>query len=223
MANLKNLKSDSVLRRENVERSFGKFVATETAARAIGKITPGMEVFGFSKGQFSKIDIIEHCLLTTGPADVTIVTWSASAGDIKRAHSFLNNRAIRGIRFLVDFSFKARKPHFLKALVEAFGPDCIRMTVIHAKFVLIRNEDWNIVLRTSMNLNYNPRFENFEISESKEFAKFMQAILDEIWDNSDLGESLCRDTGTVQRKFRQMYAGEGLEKQNVLDLVPGEL
>lgn len=223
MADLKNIKSKCVLKRDNVERSFGKFVTAETAARAIGEIAPGMEVFGFTKGQFSKIDMIEHCLNATGPADVSIVTWSASAGDIKRAHSFLKNQAIRSIRFLVDFSFKARKPHFLKALVETFGPDCIRMTVIHAKFILIRNKDWNIVIRTSMNLNYNPRFENFEISESEAFAVFMQGILDEIWENSDLGESLCSDTGTVQRKFRQMYAGDGFGRQNDLDLVPGKL
>ena len=45
----------------------------------------------------------------------------------------------------------------------------------------IRNRDWDIVVRTSMNLNENPRLENIEISESKEFADFFCHIADEIF------------------------------------------
>jgi len=31
----------------------------------------------FNKGQFSMIDLIGHCLESTGPADVTIATWTS--------------------------------------------------------------------------------------------------------------------------------------------------
>lgn len=57
-----------------------------------------------------------------------------------------------------------------------------------SKYFLIRNETWNLVIRTSMNLNYNPRYENFEISDDKDFAEFHQTIIDEIWSSQKAGE-----------------------------------
>jgi len=222
-ANLKHLKTNTVLKRRSTKRKLGRHFNKETAARSIGNIEKGCEIFGFSKGQFSKIDIIEHCLEQTGPADVFICTWSASSGDIRRAASFLRSSKIKSLKFLVDFSFKARKPAFLKELVETFGNDAVRMSVIHAKCVLIQNEDWNIVIRTSMNLNYNPRFENFEISEDKDFADFMFGIVNEIWQNSDAAENLTGYNPKIERQFKQMYLSDGFDKANVLDIVPGEL
>ena len=221
--NLFGIKSQTIFKRSPVVRKMVRGFNKETAARSIGDISHGMECFGFTKGQFSKIDIIEHCLETTGPADVSIITWSASTGDIQRAHAFLENKLVKSIRFLVDFSFKARKPLFLAELVETFGQDAVRLTVVHAKSVLIRNADWNIVVRTSMNLNYNPRFENFEISESKLFADFIQKIFDEIWSDSTLGEILSTDVGPVQQRFRRLYDLDGFSAQNVLDLIPATL
>lgn len=218
-----NLTAPTVIKRKKTRRRMSRQFNAETAARAIGPIEHGAEIFGFSKGQFSKIDIIEHCLNQIGPADVTVCTWSASSGDIRRAHSFLQSNKIKSLKFIVDFSFKARKPAFLAELVEAFGVDCIRMTVVHAKFVLIRNDDWNIVIRTSMNLNHNPRFENFEISESREFADFMAAIVDDIWTNSDAAEALTRDTAQVQSHFKKLFKSDGFDRENIRDLVPGEL
>jgi hypothetical protein len=222
-SSLKNLKQKTIFKRKPAKRKLTRQFNAETASRAIGRIEKGSEIFGFTKGQFSKIDVIEHCLEQTGPADVFICTWSASSGDIRRAHNFLSHSKIRSLKFIVDFSFKARKPAFLKELVDTFGVDCVRMTVVHAKFVLIRNENWNIVIRTSMNLNYNPRFENFEISESEDFADFIQNIVEEIWENSDAAESITKGTGVIQRRFKQMHLIDGFDKDNVLDLVPGEL
>ena len=222
-ANLKNLKQNVIFKRSNVERKTKRCFNKETASRSIGELKKGCEIFGFTKGQFSKIDIIEHCLEYTGPADVFICTWSASSGDIRRASSFLRSSKIKSLKFLVDFSFKSRKPAFLKELVETFGIDAVRMSVIHAKCVLIRNKEWNLVIRTSMNLNYNPRFENFEISEDNKFANFIENIVNEIWENSDASEALSGYNCKIERKFRQMYLSDGFDKDNHLDIIPGEL
>jgi hypothetical protein len=66
-------------------------------------------------------------------------------------------------------------------MTELFGRDCIRAISTHAKFILARNDDWNVVVRTSMNLNENPRFENIEISDDPAFCGFMFEIADYIF------------------------------------------
>ena len=220
--NLNNLQAPAVFKRKNIKRENHRAFNLETAQRAIGPLEKGCDIFGFNKGQFSKIDIIEHCLNQTGPADVSICTWSASSGDIQKAQTFLYNNSIKSLRFIVDFSFKARKPEFLDELIECFGADAVRLTVVHSKFVVIRNENWNIVIRTSMNLNHNPRFENFEITDSKEFADFFDEITDEIWARSEVSTRLDSVVKNAQKNFRQT-SFLGLDKDNIKDLDKGVL
>jgi hypothetical protein len=66
--------SGPVFRRGLAARIVRREIAARSAAEAIGPIEAGIEVFGLSKGQFSLIDIIEHCLKASGPADVVIST-----------------------------------------------------------------------------------------------------------------------------------------------------
>lgn len=157
-----------------------KFYSVETAAECIGSLYKGCEIFCLTKGQFSLFDIVECVLAFTGPADVLISTWTAAGADTKRAKDFLVNGDIRSIRWVVDRSFLSRQPAYCMALKEEFG-DCIRTTRTHAKFIIVRNENWHFVIRTSMNLNSNPRIEDFEISEDKDFADFFQRFVDEVF------------------------------------------
>jgi len=207
--NLKDIKSPVIYKRQNRKRSIDRAFNGESAKKAIGEIKHGCEIYGFTKGQFSLIDVIEHCLTHTGPADVFIATWSAAAGDIQRAHKFLNNGKILSLKFLVDYSFQSRKPEFCKELVSTFGADAIRVTVTHAKYVLITNDEWNLVIRTSMNLNYNPRFENFEISDDKELALFQQAIVSEIWGNQEAAEGFKVRPQDNKDKFKKSFKDQG--------------
>ena len=144
----------------------------------VGDIKPGMRRFCFSAGQFSFSDLIEYILYQTGPADLYLSTWAASKEGLKRAFDFLDNRMIRKIRFMIDTGAKQYRDEQFGKLLDKFG-DCIRTTRIHAKFAVIRNDEWNIVIRTSANLNKNLRLENFEMDDDKEFADFFQTFFDE--------------------------------------------
>ena len=158
-----------------------------TAEQAIGEITPGCEIFGFTKGQFSLMDVIAHILSYTGPASVDISTWTAGKADISHAEKFLHDGHITSARWIVDRSFPSRQKEYFKGLIKRFGPESIRMTRTHAKFCLIKNEDWKIVLRSSMNLNRNPRFENFEISDDPSMCEFFTEMVDAIFSQPDVG------------------------------------
>jgi len=165
------------------KRIIRRQLAARTVAEAVGPITPGCEVYGLSKGQFSLIDLIQYCLQAIGMAAVTISTWTAANSDIGFAYRLMTGGAIRSLRFLVDFSFPSRQPAYCAALRETFGDECIRISKNHAKFVLIRNEQWNLVIRSSMNLNENRRLETFEISDDRGMAEFLEGVIREIFDS----------------------------------------
>ena len=157
----------TVCRRDQVHsrRELRRCLAEPIAAAAIGTLTPGCELYGLTKGQFSLVDIIVACLAQTGSADLTLSTWTAAGSDIDFAMKLLADGRIRSMRFIVDYSFQSRQPAYCAALRERFGDDAIRVTKNHCKFVLILNDVWNLAIRTSMNLNENRRLENFEISD----------------------------------------------------------
>ena len=206
--NLNLLKSPTEFERSRVRREYTSAVRQESALKAIGTLHHGTDIFGFTKGQFSMIDLLEHCLKQTGPAHLFVATWSAAAADIQAAHKFLGNGRILTIKLLVDYSFQSRKPEFCRELVDAFGAEAVRVTVTHAKYCLIRNDDWDLVIRTSMNLNYNPRFENYEISDSKEFADFLQVIIDEIWSSQEAGEAFEARPHDNYKMFQKTFENQ---------------
>jgi hypothetical protein len=156
--------------------------AASTVAEAVGPITPGIELYGVSKGQFSLIDLLTYCLEATGPADVVISTWTAANADLKFAYKLMTAGTIRSLRFLVDFSFPSRQPAYCAALRETFGDDCLRISKNHAKFCTIRSNAWNLVIRTSMNLNENRRLESYEISDDRNMAEYLEQIITELFD-----------------------------------------
>ena len=58
------------MRRKRVVESF------ESAAKCIGPIEKGMSLFAITRGQFSMIDAIFHCLHEIGPAEMSVWTWT---------------------------------------------------------------------------------------------------------------------------------------------------
>lgn len=200
----------SVLKRDRLAgRVIRRATCMQTVAQAVGEITPGCEIYGLTKGQWSLIDLIEHCLAASGPADVVLSTWTAANADIGFARSILVNGGIRSLRFVVDFSFPSRQPEYCAALREAFGDDAIRITKNHAKFVLIRNAEWDLVVRTSMNLNENRRLENFEVSDCKPMAEFLTEVVDDLFREQSAAEAFERRPSQHEVAFETQWGEAG--------------
>ena len=194
-------------------RVVRRVLCMESVADAVGPIEPGMEIFGLTMGAFSLVDLIEHVLGYTGPADVTISTWTAANADISFANKLLTSGGIRSLRFVVDFSFQSRQPAYCAALREAFGDNAIRVTRAHAKFVLIRNAEWNLVIRTSMNLNECRRLETFEVSDDPEMAAWLGEIVDELFANQAVEDAF----GRRPIEHCQEFGAEWGESQGLTD------
>jgi hypothetical protein len=134
------------------------------------------------------MDAVEAVLEKTGPADVAISTWTAGGADLSRSAEHLHDGNIRSLRFIADCSFGQRQPGYLAQLVRLFGEGSIRTTRTHAKFVVITNDDWAVSVRTSMNLNENPRLESIEVSDDPDLAGFLLRVVDEIFAEEKPGD-----------------------------------
>jgi len=153
---------------------------SENAKLALGTISKGCEIYGLCKGQFSIINIIREVLRQVGKSDVIISTWTAAGYDIKKTFKLKEDGYINKISFILDRSAKTKVGGDNFKVFEEYFKNEIFITNCHAKFILIKNDDWNICIRTSMNLNENKRLENFEISDCKVLYNYMHSIASDI-------------------------------------------
>ncbi|GAF71785.1 unnamed protein product [marine sediment metagenome] len=163
------------------KRELKKALRCKTAAEAIGQLYSGCAIFGITKGQFSLVELISAISDQTGPVTAFISTWTASGNDMQDFFGYLESGKIKSVRFLVDFTFQRRHPGAAARMRELFGIESVRVTKNHAKFCLFRNDIWNIVLTSSMNMNFNPRLEHFDIQDDVGMADYLQTLMDEIF------------------------------------------
>jgi len=147
-----------------------------------------MDVLGLTFGQFSLIDLIDAALEVTGPADVVISTWSAGFYDVDAAVRWRDAGRMLSTRFRMDSSDK-RGQSTPGDVVELFGAENVRTFRSHAKFVLIGNDEWNVVITTSMNLNLNPRLEQFEITDDLDRYAMLREFVEAVWVEAPAGST----------------------------------
>ena len=182
-ADTKNVDAKTIHRqkiRDN-KRDIRDLRRQQNASEALAGLDRETEIYGFTKGQFSVIDLIRAAIEITGPAVVDISTWTAAHSDVTTVLEFLESGKITATRWLVDISFQRRYPELAQRIRDNFGMDSVRVAANHSKFALIKAGEWRLVLFTSMNLNYNPRFENFQIRHDPQLFKFHADILDTLW------------------------------------------
>lgn len=155
-----------------------------SAAAAVAELAQdGTEIYGLTRGQFSLTDLIEAVLERTGPAELGISTWTAANASVQTMLSLLQSGRITRCRWLVDTTFVRRVPALVAEIRRQFGADAIRVSRVHAKFCTLANADWQVALRSSMNLNQNPRMESFEVGHDPELCAFLTGVLDQVWAN----------------------------------------
>lgn len=160
-----------------------------TAAEAIGKIEHNQDVYILTFGQFSLIDALVAILDQVGPAEVDISTWTAADAHLQQSIELMEAARITKFRMIVDRSFETRQPGYCYHMRKLFGPECLRAVRTHAKFMVIRAKNHKVVVRTSMNLNENPRLENIEVSESGAFCDWFTTIVDSLFQTVEEGQN----------------------------------
>ena len=152
-----------------------------SAEVAIRDLAPGLELVGFTKGQFSLLDLIKATAKHIGPSHLHISTWTAALSEVGELAVMHKRGVLLSTRWLADISLGGRDRGVMQAILHHFGKNSVRVTKNHSKFCVFINDEWRLVLLSSMNLNMNPRMENFSLSNDPELAAWLLAFLDEIW------------------------------------------
>jgi len=186
-------------------------LAFESAKKAIENFSPKCRLIGLTRGQFSLIDLITAILEKTGSADIICCTWSAGIKDSKQMYKLKNDGNINSFKIVTDHSYATRQKQYAISLTEMFGAENIATTEIHAKFTLIKNSDYNVVIRTSMNLNANKTCENFEIDDDKQIFAFYEDFLNGGFKN--MPEGFTKSNSIVNNALNTIF-GDKKETEN---------
>jgi hypothetical protein len=156
------------------EKPILKYMPIDSASQVARLIVKNCRIIGLTRGQFSLIDLIYSILQHVGRSNVVCATWSAGIKDANTVKWMVDSELIYSFMLVTDHSYVTRQPKYALQLGELFGKENIRTSELHAKFVLIENENFKITIKTSMNLNANRTCENFEIDDNEDIYKFYQ-------------------------------------------------
>lgn len=148
--------------------------AKRTASECIGPIERDMSLFAVTRGQFSMIDCIQHSLSEMGPSKLTIWTWAIADYEIETFEWLLRAGSITQALLVIDQAGEKRigqtAEHdkvggLMGRWLDRFGERSMKVCLNHAKIATLDNGTLKVLIRGSMNLNMNPRFEQLDITE----------------------------------------------------------
>jgi len=190
-----------------------RLAALGTAKEAIGTLDPGVRIVGVTKGQFGLLEIIRAIVEQTGPAHLVLATWGLGKDDVEHVEAMVERGDVTGVEILTDRSVPTRHNDQFIAACRLFGGENVWLTRLHAKFVMIRAGNWRIVIRSSMNLNANPRLEQFDIDDDEAIFNFYQEIVDELKRDLSSGELYINRPEAAKRNTEQVFRDIFTEKK----------
>jgi hypothetical protein len=147
-----------------------------TARDTIGAIHKDMRLFSITRGQFSMIDAILAVLDQIGNANISIWTWTVADYEVQCIERLLIDKRLINATLIIDNGAQKKNGEIIKKWINNHGHNSVRWVKNHAKIARIWNDEYKILLRGSFNLNFNPRFENFDISEGCKGFDMVQDI-----------------------------------------------
>jgi hypothetical protein len=143
-------------------------------------LEPGFSLFGVTQGQFSMIDVIRYFVDRLKPARVTVWTWAIASYEVEAFEYFYQCGDITAATLIIDRSAEDRNAVLIDRWREKFGIESVKVCKTHAKIATIEGDGLRVLCRGSMNLNHNPRFEQFDVSEGGPAFELVRQIESEI-------------------------------------------
>jgi hypothetical protein len=180
----------------------------KTAAEAIGPITPGLSLFALTRGQWSMIDAILHVLDCVGPSAVSTWTWTVAEYEVEVLTRLRRDERITAGRLVIDYGARNKNAGIIREWKDTFGPESVRYCVNHAKIAMVESASgFRCLLRGSMNLNFNPRFEQFDLTEGGPDFDLVRSIEDEL---PVLPDSVTGEQAYAASKVHSAFSQETL-------------
>lgn len=147
-------------RRAVAAESFGN------CAECLGRLGAGSSIFAITRGQWSMIDAILHTIdCCPEPVHISLWTWTIAAYEVDVVTRLRLDGRIAAATLVIDAGARNKNADIIRDWQSTFGPSSVRYVVNHSKIARIGSGDLKFLLRGSMNLNANPRFEQFDLTE----------------------------------------------------------
>ena len=160
----------------------------QTAAACIGPVEPGMSLFAITRGQFSMVDAVLHVLDQCGPSRLSIWTWTIAEYEISVFTALMRDARLTSARLCIDEGGRGKyvgqgarggDASIVREWKQTFGPESVRYIRNHAKIATVEGGGRRVLLRGSMNLNFNARFEQLDVTEGGPDFDLVREIEDE--------------------------------------------
>lgn len=174
MARLDRVASAKANRRRKSIESFS------SAKDCIGPLEHGMSIFAVTRGQFSMIDVINDLVWKMGSANVSVWTWAIAEYEVEVFTALMDRAEIQSGRLVIDYTAEIRNAGLIQQWRDRFGDETVRIVRSHAKIARVWNDEYSFLARGSMNLNYNPRFEQFDLTEGGDDFDLVASIEDDL-------------------------------------------
>lgn len=140
-----------------------------------------MSLFAITCGQWSMIDAVLHVLSEVGPSKLSLWTWTVAEYEVQVLNMLRDDKRVTGGRLVIDHGARNKNAVIIADWQRVYGPDSVRYVINHAKIARIESASGlKLLLRGSMNLNFNPRFENFGITEGGPEYDLVEEIEEEL-------------------------------------------
>ena len=108
----------------------------KSAADCIGTITPGFSVFALTRGQFSMIDAILAILDQTGPAALSIWSWTIADYEVQCLKRLQNDARVTSGTMIIDHGARRKNAAIIADWKATFGQSSVRYVLKAAENVL---------------------------------------------------------------------------------------
>jgi hypothetical protein len=115
-------------------------------------------------------DVLEHLLVFTGPADVCMTSWAISEDPVRKIVSLIHRGAITSFNAIFDERVRQYCPAAMQLADSQLGK--IKLTGIHAKILVITNQNYGISVTSTANATNKKRIEKYVISTHRRIAEF---------------------------------------------------
>ncbi len=167
-----------------------------------------MALFAVTRGQFSMLDAVLHVLDQVGPASLSLWTWTIADYEIKSFTELARDGRIVAGKLIIDEGARNKNSQLIREWQARFGQDSVRYVLNHAKIATVETATRRVLLRGSMNLNFNPRFEQLDVTEGGPDFDLVQQIESELPCLAD--NATCADAYKASR-VSEAFAVETLD------------
>lgn len=129
-----------------------------TIRESVGALERGLSCCYVTDGAWSNIELLEHLLSITGPANLYLTTFAISAEALTRIAAWQSSLQIIETWAVLDDGLRKRKPAEYQQATGVFNN--LRVCKCHAKVMVIANNNYQVAVCGSANFTKNHRKES---------------------------------------------------------------